>query len=330
MAHGRILFNYITLNLFVKLHVILQHLGTTWSSTMVYMSYTTNPKMPAIRQEAVRLCNKGWSARKVGRYLGFHHTAIMKWKRRARLYGSGPIPTRNSRPKQSPQSVDPKIRDEIIQLRLETKRCADVIYLMMKNRGVSVSRTTVHRVLSRSYLLNTRSPWKRYHPPVSRPVPVKSGDLVEVDTIHRMIDEKRRLYVMVLLDVYSRFVYARAYARINAATSVRFITHAQSHVSFHFSMLQSDHGPEFGNWFVSQVRKKHRYTRIGKPNDNAHIERFNRTLQEEYLDKLPDDVRTINCGIKKYLRYYNRERLHLGISLQTPIQFITNRLQAIG
>lgn len=77
-------------------------------------------------------------------------------------------------------------------------------------------------------------------------------------------------------------------------------------------MLQSDHGPEFGSWFVEQAKKKHRYTRIGKPNDNAHIERFNRTLQEECLDRFPDDVQVINGALKKYLRYYNQERMHMG------------------
>ncbi len=109
---------------------------------------------------------------------------------------------------------------------------------------------------------------------------------------------------------------------MNGATSLKFVAEAQRHASFRFDMFQSDHGPEFGKWFVSQVKKKHRYTRIGKPNDNAHIERFNRTLQEECLDGLPDDVEAINCGLKKYLRYYNHKRLHMGISLQVPNQLI--------
>ena len=87
-------------------------------------------------------------------------------------------------------------------------------------------------------------------------------------------------------------------------------------------MLQSDHGPEFGKWFSEQVKKSHRYTRIGKPNDNAHIERFNRTLQEECLDKVSNNVEEINCALKKYLRYYNYERVHGGINYQIPMQVV--------
>jgi transposase InsO family protein len=90
-------------------------------------------------------------------------------------------------------------------------------------------------------------------------------------------------------------------------------------------MLQSDHGPEFGNWFVTQTLKSHRYTRIGKPNDNAHIERFNRTLQEECLDKIPRNVRSINFHLKKYLSYYNNQRIHLGINAY-PNEMVVPRL----
>lgn len=117
---------------------------------------------------------------------------------------------------------------------------------------------------------------------------------------------------------------------MSAATSLSFVRQAEKEAGFKFNMLQSDHGPEFGKWFVSQIKKSHRYTRIGKPNDNAHIERFNRTLQEECLDKLPNDVFLINREMKEYLRYYNNERLHMGISLRTPIQLIPNCFQAIG
>ena len=90
-------------------------------------------------------------------------------------------------------------------------------------------------------------------------------------------------------------------------------------------MLQSDHGPEFGSWFVSMIKKKHRYTRIGKPNDNAYIERFNRTLQEECLDKTERNVLKLNRALKKYMPYYNTQRMHLGINL-FPIEMGVPRL----
>jgi transposase InsO family protein len=278
--------------------------------------------MPKIRREAARLVYRGWSARKVGRYLGFHHTAVMEWVRRARTLGDHPIPTKSSKPHQHPKQLKEETVEKIVKKRLEHNRYAEAVHRELLNDGVKVSLSSVKRTLDRKYLIKKLSPWKRYHPHQDRPYPLKSGDLVQIDTIHRMISEKKRLYVFVLIDVYSRWIYAKAYEKMSAATAVSFVAEAQSNAPFRFNMLQSDHGPEFGKWFVSRISKKHRYTRIGKPNDNAHIERVNRTIQEECLDHFPNDVRKINCELKKYLQYYNYKRVHGGINYLIPMQVV--------
>jgi transposase InsO family protein len=278
--------------------------------------------MPRVRRDAARLVKRGWSARKVGRYLGFHHTAIMEWVRRSRIIGDHPILTQSSRPRHHPKQLKEEVVEKIVKKRLEHNRYAEAVHRELQNDGVKVSLSSVKRTLDRKYLIKKRSPYKRYHPHVDRPYPLQSGDLVQIDTIHRMIDEKKRLYIFVLIDVFSRWVYAKAYERINTATALKFVAEAQRCAPFHFQMLQSDHGPEFSNWFVARIKKHHRYTRIGKPNDNAHIERVNRTIQEECLDKLPNDVLKINCELKKYLQYYNYKRVHGGINYLIPMQVV--------
>jgi transposase InsO family protein len=246
----------------------------------------------------------------------------MKWVKRSRVLGDHPIPTRSSRPKSHPQQLSRTIIDAIVKKRLERNRYAEAVHREVENDGVVVSLSSVKRTLARNYLIKKRSPWKRYHPHQERPYPLHSGHLVEIDTIHTMQSEKKRMYTFVLIDVYSRWVYARSYQRMNAATSLRFVHEAQRASSFHFDMLQSDHGPEFGKWFVSQVKKQHRYTRIGKPNDNAHVERMNRTLQEECLDKVSKTPRAYNCALQKYLKYYNYQRVHGGIQYRIPMQVV--------
>jgi len=278
--------------------------------------------MPRIRREAVRLVKRGWSARKVGRYLGFHHTAIMDWVEKAKVLGDHPIPTKSSKPKHHPRELTEEVTSKIVEKRLAHNRCAEAVHKELLNDGIKTSLSSVKRTLERRYLIKKRSPWKRYHPHVDRPYPLKAGDLVQIDTIHRMISEKKRLYVFVLIDVYSRWVYAKAYEKMSGKHTIRFVNEAQRKASFHFQMLQSDHGPEFSKWFTSRIQKDHRYTRIGKPNDNAHIERVNRTIQEECLDKLPNDVFKINCELKKYLQYYNYKRVHGGINYLTPMQVV--------
>ena len=285
------------------------------------MPYTTNKNMPAIRREAAQLVYKGWSTRKAARHFGFSQSVIVKWVAKAKKIGYHPIPTKSSRPHHHPKQLTEEVVKRIVDLRIQTKRTSEVVHQHLLNAGIKVSLNSVRRTIDRHGLMKKRGKWKRYHPPVDRPYPLKAGDLVQIDTIHRMIDEKKRLYVFVLIDVFSRWIYAKAYQKMNGRQTIRFVNEAQRKAVFNFQMLQSDHGPEFSKWFTSRIEKNHRYTRIGKPNDNAHIERVNRTIQEECLDKFPNDVRKINCELKKYLQYYNHQRLHLSLNLKTPSQF---------
>lgn len=286
------------------------------------MSYTTNPSLPKVRQQAADLVRRGWSARKVGRYLGFHHTAVMKWVKKAKVVGYHPIPTKSSRPHHHPKQLSNEMVWKIFHKRLQIKRCADVVFKELKNEGVEVSISSVKRTLDRTGLLKKRSSCKRYHPHTDRPYALKAGDLVQMDTIHLMVSEKKRIYVFVLLDVYSRWVYAKSFERISSKISIDFLKEAEERSNFRFNMIQTDHGPEFGKWFVERVSRNHRYTRIGKPNDNSHIERFNRTVQEECLDKAERNVKSLNDSLQKYIPYYNTKRLHMGINFKTPMQMV--------
>jgi transposase InsO family protein len=286
------------------------------------MAYSTNPNLPRIRREAAALVHKGWSARKVGRYLGFHHTAVRRWVRASERIGFYPIPTKSSRPKHHPKELHKEVVQQIVQTRIKSGRCAEVLHKQLENAGTKVSLSSVKRTLDRHHLVKKRSPWKRWHHSARRPEAAQPGDLVQVDTIHLMVNQKERIYVFTLLDVHSRWAYAKAYQKVKAGNTLLFVKEAQKKASFLFNHLQTDHGPEFGRWFVHQVQIRHRHSRVRRPSDNAHLERFNRTIQEECLDTLPRDVRAINRALQKYLSFYNNERLHLGINLKTPDQVV--------
>src|SRR3989344_170513 len=283
--------------------------------------YTNNANMPKLRQQAAELVRRGWSARKVGRYLGYHHTAVMRWVKKSRIIGYHPIPTESSRPDSHPHQLNKSMVNKIIETRLSIKRCAEVVHRELYNQNIVVSLSSVKRTLDRHYLLNKRSPWKRYHAPTPRPEALKPGDFVQIDTIHLMVGNKR-IYIFTLIDVFSRWAYARAYARANTMTALNFLRRAQKEAGFVFKTIQSDHGSEFSTSFTERSKLVHRHSRVRRPNDNAHLERFNRTIQEECLDKLPRDINTINEALPIYLNYYNTKRLHFGIDLRTPLQVV--------
>jgi len=284
------------------------------------MAYTKNPYLPRVRMSAVLLVRKGWSMRKTARYIGVSPGTISKWCKKAPSDGRNVIPTISSRPHSSPNSISREIEKEIIKIRGETKRCGQVIHQILLRKGVNVSLSTVHRVLDRNYLTRKYSPWKRRHLTIPRPKIANPGDLLELDTIHEMINPSQRMYVYALIDISTRWAWAWATDRISVWKSLHFVRKSQTNSLFSFNMIQTDHGPEFSQHFSERIGIPHRHSRVRKPNDNGHVERFNRTLKEECLNYLSKNPKHYNEALKEWLKYYNEQRLHMGINYLTPLE----------
>lgn len=284
------------------------------------MAYTTNPKLPRIRAQACEMVRSGKTVTEVARYFGYAKGTVSKWMIRYPKGGAWIIPTKSSKPNSHPSTLNRKIVNQILQTRRAHNRCAEVVHQELLNAGTKVSLSSVKRTLDRAGVTKKHSPWKRLHFTSRRPEALKPGDLVMVDTIHIQINPRHRIYVYTLIDVYSRFCFAWATDKINTVQSTKFLKMAQKTAPFTFRCIQSDNGSEFSKQFTERIKILHRHSRVRKPNDNAHLERFNRTLQSELLRSLKTDVSVYNKHLPKYLRYYNTERLHLGIGLKTPAQ----------
>jgi transposase InsO family protein len=290
------------------------------------MAYTTNHRMPRVRRDAIRMLRKGYSTREVARHFSFSQGAIVQWSKKANKIGDHPIPTQSSRPKTSPKRISDTVRDQVADKRKELGRSIEVVHYALKQDSVNISLSSVYRILRDRYLLKRKSPWKKFHRTCLRPEALKPGDLVQLDTMHFMVNGKERIYVYALIDVYSRIGYARAYHRISSGRSLKFLREARKFLPFHISCIQTDHGPEFGSHFSQRIGVVHRHSRIRKPNDNAHVERFNRTLQEECLNLVPLDVVKMNTALKKYLHHYNNTRHHFSLSFHAPFDTILDSL----
>lgn len=282
------------------------------------MAYTTNDKLPEIRRRARELLKQGWSTRKVARHLGYTQGAIVKWKHR------NTADTLVSRPKKSPRSLSKEVVATVIGKRLLVRRCAIVVHALLKRDGVSVSLSSVKRIIG-TYCapLKRKNAWARARTYPPRPEADHPGALIQMDTIHFLDALRVKRYVYTALDVYSRTGYAMASDRVSAAASVRFFRKAQKYFTFPMECVQTDNGPEFGKWFTDYAVRKgvqHRHNHPRSPNENGHLERFNRTLQEE----MPKEGFSMHTpkDIPLFCEWYNTERPHMGIDCKTPSEML--------
>ncbi|MDD5318532.1 MAG: DDE-type integrase/transposase/recombinase [Candidatus Pacebacteria bacterium] len=287
------------------------------------MAYTTNEKLPRLRALAVRMVRDGKSTREVARYFGYGQSTIVKWCARAPKGFVKYIETKSSAPKNSPNSLPQETIGRIIHARVKSKRCSEVVYEMLKAEGVKVSLSSVKRKLSRYGLLKKRSPWKKLRSYPPRPEAKSPGMLVQIDTIHFINKGGRRIYVYTAIDVYSRYGFAALSKKSNCHRSISFLKKLMKYFPFRIQNIQTDNGSEFSlhfTDFIMQNDMTHRHIHPRSPNENGHLERFNRTIQEE-IGRFGWCI-FIQKDIKAFLHHYNTERMHMGINFKTPAQLI--------
>jgi len=318
------------------------------------MAYSNNPNLPRARALGVKLLiEQSLPAQVVANKCGVHRSTIYRWKikwlklnehvqlenydRPSRTPGKvfrfaalkWRIPTFSSRPKCSPKAIPERVVELVLSLRQLLKRCAEVVwYHLVHDNGVAISLSSVRRILKRHQYINGRKKRVRRDNPL-RPLVARPGELVQTDTIHYVdLFTKRRRYVYTVIDLYTRMTYAEIHSQIRPSIAARVIGRASDRFGFNLGLVQADNGPEYGRYFEQALKRNGtltRHSRLGRPNDNAHIERFNRTIQEEclghYLDPRVSNSQ-IQSKINQYLEFYNTKRVHLSLQYRTPLEML--------
>jgi transposase InsO family protein len=291
---------------------------------MPYMPYTMNPHLPRIRRDAVRLVKyEQWSIRKAARHFGVEPSTVMRWCQHPLAVWDIEIPTKSSRPHRHPHALSVEVISQILALRGERHECAEILHHRLTGVGLSVGLSSVKRVLRR-YGLSRFSRWKKWHQYPPRPQAEKPGILVEIDSMHDG-PTTDRLSLYALIDVCSRWGHAEVVERVNGLASFRFVVKARQSAPFSFRTIQTDHGSEYAKWFTKQLTSgglEHRHSRVRTPTDNAHVERFIQTLQQQCLNRVTRTFQSWQRELPQFLHYYNTERPHMALNYQTPLQVL--------
>lgn len=158
--------------------------------------------------------------------------------------------------------------------------------------------------------------------------------VLETDTVVRFIDGIKR-YILTGVDTERRTAFAACYTNHGSASAADFLTKTYAVLPDCPRAVQTDNGSEFALHFERACRDEniaHFHTYPKSPKMNAHVERFNRTLNEEFLRfnraLLRDDVRAFNNKLVDWLLWYNAERPHYALGQVAPFRFMMSSLPA--
>jgi len=152
------------------------------------------------------------------------------------------------------------------------------------------------------------------------------GRLWHTDTIIVNWYGQRRA-IFTACEDKTKIAYARVYPSEASANAADFLTRLVYLSDNQVTIMHSDNGGEFAGKFkqaCNQLGITQIYSRVKQPKDNPALERFNWTLQDEWLAMSEvglDVIIQANRDLTEWLIEYNFNRPHQSLAYQTPIEY---------
>jgi transposase InsO family protein len=289
----------------------------------------------------------GWPLRRAAERFQVSPTTAQRWAGRYRQFGPAGMADRSSRPGRSPRRTPQRRERRIIKLRV-TRRWgpARIGY------HLRLPPSTVHRVLSRWGL--ARLSWldRATGRPIRRYEHAAPGELVHVDVKKlgkipdgggwRMIGARRGRansgqrgrgyhYLHTALDDHSRLAYGELLTDERKDTAAAFWTRANTWFTDHGVVVRrvlTDNGSCYrSSAFAAALGPAvtHKRTRPYRPQTNGKIERFHRTLADEWAYARLYRTDTERCdAYPTWLHTYNHHRGHTALGGLPPASRVPN------
>jgi transposase InsO family protein len=312
------------------------------------LRYHANAKLTLrARRELVERMQAGWSAGDIADQMNVSAATVYKWWRRWRTEGDAGLWDRSSRPRSCPRQTPRVMERRIERIRVNRKlgpaRIAGI---------VEMHPSTVHRVLQRRALSRLALMDRPTGRVVRRIVTSRPGELVHIDTkkLHQVpvgggwrahgrgvVPQRDRItpqldYVHSVIDAFSRVAYVEVWPDETGETCTAVFERAVAWFAEHGVTIEavlSDNGPGYRSrrWrdTCHTLEIEHRRIRPYTPRTNGKVERFNRTLQEEwaYVRTYRSNSQRL-AALARWLHTYNHHRCHTALGGNSPMSRLNN------
>jgi len=272
------------------------------------------------------------------RYFGISRKTFYYWKKRYYPNNLKSLEDKSKRPLNTRKwEVSRKQELRVIELRKKHIRYGKEKLKILYEReyNESISSWKIQRVIERHNLY--------YHPIKTAKLRKKrrlsqrkrritelqkvkrTGFLIALDGI-TLYGDKLKRHILTGIDIYSKVAFARMYKSKHSRHSADFLKRIYYLLEGRIENLVTDNGSEFEKDFreaVEELSIDRYHSRPRTPMDNPFDERFNRTLQEEFiqLGGFTPDTETFNRNLTEWLIEYNMYRPHQSLGYETPIEF---------
>jgi transposase InsO family protein len=291
--------------------------------------------LPIIRKE-VKLVE-------VARICPHGKRSLERWTAAYKAGGEEALDPRSTEPKAQPRETSIRIKERIIEIRNDTKKCALKIHWQLQKEGIEIDERTIGKILKKEGLVRkyrVRKITYKYIKAVRKP-----GELVEIDV--KYVPGKvagRRYYQYTAIDTSSRWRYLKVYDEQTSYHSILFLQEVMGLFPYKIQAIKTDNGSIFTNYYTSCTKRSdltvktihaldifcgengiiHYLIDPGKPAQNGTVERSHREDQEKFYDQNTfRNILHLQKKLKEWNIYYNNLE-HCGLGGRSPNEFLAN------
>lgn len=269
---------------------------------------------------------------------------IREWQKRVRRrgwHGLEPLSRRPHRRREGSKCNDLLLRRAVRELRLQSPFGKEKLGVLLRRQGWEVSASTIGRILVQLRRRREVQPvhvgkrrralgkgQKRPHAQRYRqPAAYRTfGECVQMDTLTATLANGKAVKIFTAVDGCSRYAWAMATMNATAQAGVRFLDLLPACVR----IVQTDGGPEFMGELELTCPERGILQVVLPPRSphlNGRVEAFNGTLRREFLNVCgrAQNLAELNEQLAPWLKFYNEQRPHWALSMQSPIQFMPKR-----
>jgi transposase InsO family protein len=292
---------------------------------------------PLTPEGRLRLCQRieaGWSITAAAESMNVSRQCASKWWGRYQADGRVGLVDRSSRPRSCPHQTPARVERRIVALR-QSRRLGPARLAGL----VGVPASTVHRVLVRHGVNRLRWMDRPTGRVIRRIETARCGELVHIDVkrlarippggghrkLGRAVTRNRPglgyTHVHTAIDAYSRLAYSEFAGTENTVNCVAFLDRAVAWFAARgitIERILTDNGNGYRSlaWAqrCAELGIRHTRTRPYRPATNGKVERFNRTLADEWAyARLWTSDRSRTRALAGWLHRYNHHRHHTAI-----------------
>jgi len=268
--------------------------------------------------------------------------SLKRWLSAYRKHGIDGLIPKSTEPKTQPNETPIYMKEEVIELRKNTKLCAKKLHWrLIKTKDLHIPVSTIGKILKQERLTRKYRVKKikyKYIRALRQP-----GELVEIDVKHVPSPIKgKKYYQYTAIDTASRWRYLEAYDEEISFHSVKFLKEVLRKFPYKIQAIKTDNHSTFTNYYVGTTKRSdmmqkeihsldkfcgkkkiiHYLIDPGKPNQNGTVERSHREDEEKFYQK--KHFKSFN-DLKKKMRiwndYYNNLE-HCSLNGKTPNEML--------